>query len=139
MPSVRLVLSPPRSHSHVSARVRTTRSATMSIAVSRSRRSKSLANGRRYSTNRSRAGFVDEAVRLGAQLLVTHHPLFLRGTSSVYGGTAKGRLVQRLVTAGCGLYVAHTNADDAPGGVSDTLAATIGVVAPRPLVPSADR
>lgn len=82
---------------------------------------------------------VDEAVRLGAQLLVTHHPLFLRGTSSVYGGTAKGRLVQRLVTAGCGLYVAHTNADDAPGGVSDTLAATIGVVEPTPLVPSADR
>src|SRR5437773_237925 len=41
---------------------------------------------------------VEEALELGAQLLVTHHPLFLRGTSTVYGGTAKGRLVQRLVT-----------------------------------------
>ena len=79
---------------------------------------------------------IDEAVNRGAQLLVTHHPLYLRGTSTVYGGTAKGRLVQRLVTAGCGLYVAHTNADDVPGGVSDVLAEVCGVADAVPLVPS---
>ncbi len=79
---------------------------------------------------------VDEAIALGAQLLVTHHPLYLRGTSTVYGGTTKGRLVTRLLTAGCGLYVAHTNADDAPGGVSAELARVLGVVDPEPLVPS---
>jgi dinuclear metal center YbgI/SA1388 family protein len=82
---------------------------------------------------------VDQACALGAQLLVTHHPLYLRGTSTVYAGTAKGRLVQRLVTAGCALYVAHTNADDAPAGVSDTLAAVIGVGDAEPLVPSPGR
>src|SRR6266568_2259931 len=60
---------------------------------------------------------VDEAIELGAQLLVSHHPLYLRGTSTVYGGTPKGRVVTRLLSAGCGLYVAHTNADDAVGGV----------------------
>ncbi len=78
---------------------------------------------------------VEEAVELGAQLLVTHHPLYLRGTSTVYGGTAKGRLVTRLLAAGCGLYVAHTNADDAVGGVSDELARVLGLVDPVPLVP----
>jgi putative NIF3 family GTP cyclohydrolase 1 type 2 len=52
-----------------------------------------------------------EAVERGAQLLVTHHPLFLGGTTSVAATTAKGRVVHRLVTAGVGLYVAHTNAD----------------------------
>ena len=80
---------------------------------------------------------VDEAIALGAQLLVTHHPLYLRGTSTVYGGTTKGRLVTRLLNAGCGLYVAHTNADDAVGGVSAELARVLGLVDPVPLVPHA--
>jgi dinuclear metal center YbgI/SA1388 family protein len=79
---------------------------------------------------------VDEAVRLGAQLLVTHHPLYLRGTSTVYGGTPKGRVVQRLLAAGCGLVVAHTNADDAEGGVSDSLAEVLGLADTRPRVPA---
>ena len=80
---------------------------------------------------------VDEVVRTGADLLVTHHPLFLRGTSTVYGGTAKGRVVTRLLTAGAGLHVAHTNADDALGGVSDQLARVLGIVDVEPLVPRA--
>lgn len=82
---------------------------------------------------------VDEAVDVGADLLVTHHPLFLRGTSTVYAGTAKGRLVHRLVRSGCALMVAHTNADVAVGGVSDALAAAIGLQGTVPLVPAADR
>ncbi len=79
---------------------------------------------------------VDEAIELGAQLLVSHHPLYLRGTSTVYGGTPKGRVVTRLLSAGCGLYVAHTNADDAVGGVSAELARLLGVIDAVPLVPS---
>lgn len=78
---------------------------------------------------------VDEAVRLHADLLVTHHPLYLRGTSSVYGGTTKGRVVTNLLAAGCGLHVAHTNADDAVGGVSAELARVLGVGDVEPLVP----
>jgi dinuclear metal center YbgI/SA1388 family protein len=79
---------------------------------------------------------VDEAVAAGAQLLVTHHPLYLRGTSTVYGGTPKGRVLQRLLAAGCGLYVAHTNADDAPRGVNAALARVLGLTDVVPLVPS---
>jgi dinuclear metal center YbgI/SA1388 family protein len=76
---------------------------------------------------------VDEAVRLGVDLLVTHHPLFLRGTSSVAATTAKGRVVHRLIRAGAGLHVAHTNADHAKPGVSDALAAALGLNDLRPL------
>lgn len=76
---------------------------------------------------------VDEAVRLGADLLVTHHPLFLRGTSSVAATTAKGRVVHRLIKAGVGLHVAHTNADHATPGVSDALAAALGLSDLRPI------
>lgn len=76
---------------------------------------------------------VDEAVRLGVDLLVTHHPLFLRGTSSVAATTAKGRVVHQLIKAGIGLHVAHTNADHATPGVSDALAGVLGLSELRPL------
>jgi len=80
---------------------------------------------------------VDQALAIGADLLVTHHPLFLRGTSTVYAGTTKGRLVHRLVTGGCALVAVHTNADVAVGGVSAALAAALGLSAATALVPAA--
>ena len=69
----------------------------------------------------------EEAIAGGAQLLVTHHPLFLGGTTSVAATTAKGRVVHRLISAGVALYVAHTNADVANPGVNDALAAVLGL------------
>jgi dinuclear metal center YbgI/SA1388 family protein len=76
-----------------------------------------------------------EAVATGAQLLVTHHPLYLGGTTSVAATTAKGRVVHRLVSAGVALYVAHTNADVAAPGVSDALGDALGLRDLRPLQP----
>ena len=64
----------------------------------------------------------DEAVEWGADLLVTHHPLFLRPVHGVAATSPKGRLVHRLIGAGVALHVAHTNADSADPGVSDALA-----------------
>lgn len=83
------------------------------------------------------ASVVDEALARGADLLVTHHPLYLRGTTTVAATTPKGRVLHRLITGGCGLYVAHTNADVARPGVSDALAEVLGLVDVRPLQPLA--
>ena len=80
---------------------------------------------------------VDEAVAEGVDLLVTHHPLYLRGTSSVAATTPKGRVVHRLVATGCALFAAHTNADSARPGVSDALAGRFGLRDLRPLQPTA--
>jgi dinuclear metal center YbgI/SA1388 family protein len=80
---------------------------------------------------------VDEALARGAQLLVTHHPLFLRGVHGVPATTPKGALVHRLIRGGAGLLVAHTNADVADPGVSDALADRLGVSGTVPLRPSA--
>jgi dinuclear metal center YbgI/SA1388 family protein len=80
---------------------------------------------------------VEEAVAAGANLLVAHHPLLLKGVSSVAPDTYKGRIVHRLIKADIALYVAHTNADVASPGVSDALAARLGLVHTRPLVPAA--
>ncbi|WP_438488236.1 Nif3-like dinuclear metal center hexameric protein [Streptomyces sp. S186] len=77
----------------------------------------------------------DEAVRLGADLLVTHHPLYLRGTTTVAAGTFKGKVVHTLIKHDIALHVAHTNADTADPGVSDALAGALDLRILRPLVP----
>ncbi len=70
---------------------------------------------------------VAEALEQDAQLLVTHHPLLLRGVHGVPADDPKGALVHRLVRAGVGLFCAHTNADAADPGVSDALAHALGL------------
>ncbi|MDR2722195.1 MAG: Nif3-like dinuclear metal center hexameric protein [Cellulomonadaceae bacterium] len=84
------------------------------------------------------ATVVDEAIEWGANLVVTHHPLYLRGVHSVAATNFKGAVVHRLITAGIGLYAAHTNADAAPRGVADALADCIGLIDRKPLVARAD-
>ncbi|NKT09313.1 Nif3-like dinuclear metal center hexameric protein [Rhodococcus hoagii] len=84
------------------------------------------------------AAVVDEALASGAQLLLVHHPLLLRGVDTVGAHTPKGALLHRLIRGGCALYSAHTNADRADPGVSDALAGALGLVATRPLVPIPD-
>lgn len=76
---------------------------------------------------------VAEAVARGAQLLVTHHPLLLRGIHAVRRDEPKGRLVMALLAGGVAHFCAHTNADAAAGGVNDALAAALGLTATRPL------
>ncbi len=81
---------------------------------------------------------VDEVVVGEYDLLVTHHPLWLRGTTSVAATTPKGRVVHRLLVAGAALHVAHTNADVADPGVSDALAGLFDLRDLRPLSPLPD-
>ncbi len=77
-----------------------------------------------------------EAIVWQADLVVTHHPLFLRGVHGVPATTPKGRVVHALLTNGCALYVAHTNADVARPGVSDALARALGLTPGPALVPT---
>jgi dinuclear metal center YbgI/SA1388 family protein len=80
---------------------------------------------------------VDEVVEVGADLLVTHHPLLLTPVHGVPADDPKGRLVHRLIRAGAALFVAHTNADRAPGcGVNAALADVLGLTRAVPLEPA---
>ena len=85
------------------------------------------------------ASVVAEAVDAGADLLLTHHPLLLRGVTSVAADGFKGRAIHDLVEGGCALLSCHTNADAARRGVSDALIAACGVNPDdaAPLVPDA--
>lgn len=70
---------------------------------------------------------VDEAIEAGADLLITHHPLLLRGVHSVATATAKGATITAAVVADLAIYCAHTNADVARPGVNDALASAAGL------------
>lgn len=71
-------------------------------------------------------------------VLLAHHPLLLRGVDTVSADTAKGALLHRLIRSGSALFTAHTNADAASPGVSDALAAVLGLTVEAVLAPAAD-
>ncbi len=76
---------------------------------------------------------VREAVDRGAQLLVVHHPLFLRGVHAVAQTSPGGRVVATAIRGGVAVFSAHTNADVACPGVSDALAQALGLRGVGPL------
>ncbi len=79
----------------------------------------------------------EEAASWKADLLVVHHPLFLKPVHGFAATTPKGRTLSTLAGAGCALLTAHTNADQAVGGVSEALATALGLTDLTPLVPAA--
>ena len=79
-----------------------------------------------------------EAIAGGPVLLITHHPLLLGGVTAVAADTPKGALVHTLIRSGSALFVAHTNADAARPGVSDALAARLGLTDLAALDPAAE-
>lgn len=76
---------------------------------------------------------VDEAVEWGADLLVVHHPLWLKGVTTVAATSPKGRIVHSLIGAGIALHTCHTNADCPPLGVSESMALALGLKDVEPL------
>lgn len=81
---------------------------------------------------------IEDAIARGADLLITHHPLLLRGVTQVAGTNFKGEAIHRLIETGTALLTAHTNADSAVGGVNDALADAFGLKDCVPLVESKD-
>ena len=68
-----------------------------------------------------------EAADWGAQVIVTHHPLIFRPLSNITDETAIGRGLRTLIKQDISAINAHTNLDQAPGGVNDVLANTLGL------------
>ncbi|MDO5504497.1 MAG: Nif3-like dinuclear metal center hexameric protein, partial [Actinomycetia bacterium] len=82
---------------------------------------------------------IEEARAGGADLLLTHHPLLMRGVNSLAVTSAKGASVTNLIVGDIALYVAHTNADVAADGVCVALAQACGLTELEPLVISEDQ
>lgn len=84
------------------------------------------------------AATVEEAVASKTDLIIAHHPLLLRGVTSIAEDRYKGALLSRLIRSGCALIAAHTNADVVDAGTSAVLARTLGLQGTTPIAPAAD-
>ena len=69
----------------------------------------------------------DEAAQGGYDLVLTHHPLFFHAVKHILPDDPETAAAYRLLRHGVGLFAAHTNLDAAEGGVSQTLAETVGI------------
>lgn len=65
---------------------------------------------------------VEEAVRLGAELIVAHHPVIFTPVKSVTDETLVGQVLLALAENKIAAICAHTNLDAAHGGVNGCLA-----------------
>ena len=77
---------------------------------------------------------VDEAVMLGCQLIVSHHPLLFHGLKQVCGQTPQARIVETAIKHDIAIYSAHTSLDSVVGGINTKLAEMLGVTGYRLLV-----
>ena len=78
---------------------------------------------------------VRRAARGGAQLVVSHHPAFLKPLPHVTANETAGLVVLEAARHRVALAAAHTNYDVVPGGVNDVLADLLGLQATEPLAP----
>jgi dinuclear metal center YbgI/SA1388 family protein len=76
---------------------------------------------------------VKEAADMGAELIITHHPVIFHPLRRIHYQTPFGRMLAGLMASGISVISAHTNWDKAPGGVGDTLAALLGLEDIHPL------
>lgn len=70
---------------------------------------------------------VDEAIELGVNLIISHHPVIFSGLKSITGRSAVERIVLKAIQHNIALYAAHTNLDSVPGGINDKLCDILGI------------
>jgi len=70
---------------------------------------------------------VDEAIRLGFNLILTHHPLIFKGLKKIGTVDMVGRLVTRCIKNNIAVYAAHTNLDNVKAGVNRMICDRIGL------------
>jgi len=70
---------------------------------------------------------IDEAIKLGCNLIISHHPLIFSGIKSLTGQNCIERCIIYAIKNDIAIYSAHTNLDIAPMGVSYMMAQKLGL------------
>lgn len=70
---------------------------------------------------------LDEAEQLGANLIITHHPMMLDGRKAMTETDPEGWMLCRMIRSQMAMIACHTNLDQAPGGINDVLAKVCGL------------
>lgn len=70
---------------------------------------------------------VEEAIKIGANLIIAHHAIIYRPLAKLDTSTPAGKLYEKLIKNDIAVYISHTNLDVADGGINDWLADQIGI------------
>lgn len=68
---------------------------------------------------------LDEAIAVGADLIISHHPLIFKPLNNIRRDNPLGRIIMRLIQHNINVYSAHTNLDSSAEGVNYALAKTL--------------
>jgi len=71
---------------------------------------------------------IDEALSLGANMIISHHPLIFQGLKQICGQNELALMVAKAIQHNLVLYAAHTNADKVFSGVSGQMADVLGLI-----------
>ncbi|MGL5149630.1 MAG: Nif3-like dinuclear metal center hexameric protein [Clostridium sp.] len=69
---------------------------------------------------------IDEAIKMGANLIITHHPLLFIRPSSIIKSNLQGGKIFKLIQNDIALYSAHTNLDSISGGLNEVITRMLG-------------
>lgn len=81
---------------------------------------------------------IDEAIDNNIQLIVSHHPLILKGIKNLVPNGMVNRILIKAIRKDIAIYSAHTNLDKVIPGVSSALADQLGLQNQRILAPDND-
>ena len=71
---------------------------------------------------------VHEAIDMGAQLILTHHPFIFKPLKSVTSDSPEGEMLLELLEHHIALMAAHTNLDASPHAINEKLSDDLGLM-----------
>lgn len=81
---------------------------------------------------------LDEAIALGANVVITHHPVIFKPLPAIDTTAPYGRLLEKALASRIAIIGYHTNYDNAAKGVSTILARQLGLENLVPLIPGGE-
>jgi dinuclear metal center YbgI/SA1388 family protein len=81
---------------------------------------------------------IDEAIELGCELIISHHPILFKGLKRINGNSYVERCVIKAIKNDIAIYAAHTNLDSVTSGVNSKICEKIGLTKMRILAPAKD-
>ncbi|KAB3533232.1 Nif3-like dinuclear metal center hexameric protein [Alkaliphilus serpentinus] len=70
---------------------------------------------------------IDEAIEVGANMIIAHHPLIFKAMAKISEEDVKGKIISKAIKNNISIYVSHTNIDIVDGGLNDYIVYKLGL------------
>jgi len=82
---------------------------------------------------------LEEAIKLGANVIISHHPLLFKGIKQIHSYNERGRIIIDAIQHQISIISVHTNIDNYHLGVNHDLGKRLGLLNPQVLLPLKDK